>query len=655
MEKTKANKREWVKTVLIIFLAIMLVLTFFSNTIMNRSLPEVAAQYVQSGAINAKIRGNGTISANETYDVTLSQTRKVRSVLVRTGDEVQVGDLLLTLEPMESDELKQAQDALDDMELNYQKSLLTLSNGSSTEDREVQKLQKEYNEALAIYNLYSYAHPSQITIELKKAEAELKELQRVAKESQDAYSDSAADSALTEAQAEVSRLEGEVSSLEAEISTYEENYDSTLAESYSSISHSVEQTKQDIARAEREKENVSQEDQSKYDEFLLYTKSEPLAMQVCSNDYTALVPYIINTPNTLDYKKNNEYAEQVVISYNKIVDLENIVSSLNTTLDSLETQLSEAEKQIEIKHKLDDVNAELAGVKYDLRNAQNIVDNWQSGIDALKSDADRAQRAVDDQQAVVDKLQTASTAGEALAAAEQALEDKLFDTNLGSTDSLDLQAAREEIEAQKKLIEELSEEADGQEIQSTVNGVVSTIHVTAGNTAGAETPVVTITVADRGYTLQIPVTMEQARQVTIGDTAEITNFWNGDITATLENIINDPKNPTQGKLLMFRLTGEGVEPGANLTLSIGQRSANYDALIPNSAVRTDANGDFVLVVVAKSSPLGNRYVATRADVKVLAKDDTTSAVSGLVNGDYVITTTTDFIEAGDQVRLVDNG
>ena len=37
--ETNVKKREWVKTVAIIFLAVMLVLTFFSNTIMNHSLP----------------------------------------------------------------------------------------------------------------------------------------------------------------------------------------------------------------------------------------------------------------------------------------------------------------------------------------------------------------------------------------------------------------------------------------------------------------------------------------------------------------------------------------------------------------------------------------------------------------------------------------
>ena len=84
------RKREWVKTAAIILLAVLLVLTFFSKTIMNASLPEVATQQVSSGAINARIRGQGTVEASEVYNVTIKQTRKVSSVLVKTGQEINV-------------------------------------------------------------------------------------------------------------------------------------------------------------------------------------------------------------------------------------------------------------------------------------------------------------------------------------------------------------------------------------------------------------------------------------------------------------------------------------------------------------------------------------------------------------------------------------
>ena len=63
----------------------------------------------------------------------------------------------------------------------------------------------------------------------------------------------------------------------------------------------------------------------------------------------------------------------------------------------------------------------------------------------------------------------------------------------------------------------------------------------------------------------------------------------------------------------------------------------------------------MLLVTSKSSPLGNRYTATRVDVQVLASDDKSSAVSGIGSGEFVITTSTKPIEAGTQVRLAENG
>ena len=41
-DKKKATRKDRIKTVIIIFLVIMLILTFFSNTIMNHSLSQVS-------------------------------------------------------------------------------------------------------------------------------------------------------------------------------------------------------------------------------------------------------------------------------------------------------------------------------------------------------------------------------------------------------------------------------------------------------------------------------------------------------------------------------------------------------------------------------------------------------------------------------------
>ncbi|MBQ2802325.1 MAG: biotin/lipoyl-binding protein, partial [Lachnospiraceae bacterium] len=171
MNENGRKRREWVKTVAIIFLSVLLVLTFFSNTIMNYSLPEVAAQYVQSGTITAKIRGNGVVESSDPYNVMVKQTRKVASVAVREGDQVQKGDVLVYLDDEESEELKAAQDALKMAQEAYDLALLAAdvnagiiqnshSDISTTSYRqqidaaqaEVLKAQKEVDELQEEYN-----------------------------------------------------------------------------------------------------------------------------------------------------------------------------------------------------------------------------------------------------------------------------------------------------------------------------------------------------------------------------------------------------------------------------------------------------------------------------------------------------------------------
>ena len=195
--------------------------------------------------------------------------------------------------------------------------------------------------------------------------------------------------------------------------------------------------------------------------------------------------------------------------------------------------------------------------------------------------------------------------------------------------------------------------ADELEVKAKVGGVIASIEVTAGNSIGPDTPLAKLNVADRGYTIKISVTAEQAKRVKVGDKADVVNYWGGNVEAVLENIARDP-NTSGNSLLVFKLTGD-VDPNTNLTLSIGQKSASYDALVPNSAVRTDNNGTFVLALTSKSTPLSTRYTATRVPVQVLAQDDTMSAISGIGAGEFVITTSTKPIEAGTQVKLADNG
>ena len=627
--ETNVKRREWVKTAAIIFLVFMLVLTFFSNTILNHSLPEVATANVTSGTINAKIRGSGTVSANETYDVTIKQTRKVASVKVRVGDSVSAGDVLMTLEAEESDELKQAQTDLESMELNYEKSLIAASTEAARENREVQKLQETYNDLLAQYHQYSNKDASQIAKEKAAADAKLKELQADSKAAQSDYEARVAEK--TELESEAAELKTHIASLKAVMDKQDE------------IVAAQDTLYQDQIRYLNDYNRLMELAGQNPQVAMSYARyPEQFANMLTEQDLAGTT----GDSKTADPKLVR--AQEIATAYTTLTKDQSNIDSLTAERDNMIYDIDGVRDYSQVESEYRYAYNEYDAVKREL-------DSFDNETSRLKKLAEDAAQAVTDQQEVVDKLASAGTLADQVKSAKQALEDKIFEQSLSDGSSLDLEAAKKAIDEKKADIEKLTQNADETEVKAKVAGTVSNIAITAGSNANAETPLITLNLTDRGYTVKISVTNDQAKKVRVGDNAELVNYWyGGDIQATLENITNDPQNPGKGRLLVFRLTGD-VEPDTNLTLSIGQKSANYDCIVPNSAVRTDSNGTFVLAITVKSSPLGNRYTATRVDVQELAKDDTNTAVTGLSSGDFVITTSTKPIEAGTQVRLVDNG
>lgn len=651
MEETKVSKREWVKTAAIIFLAILLVLTFFSNTIMNATLPEVAAQQIEGGTINAKIRGSGTVGANETYDVTINQTRKIASVLVKVGQSVNAGDTLFLLESQESDEVKTAQDELDQLELSYEKSLIDAGNNSAKENHEVQKARDAYNEALALYHQYSTVDASQLAAEKTKAEQQLTLLQQASKVAQEQYD------ART---AEKSNLENQASELKAQTASLR-----TILDKQGELDAANNTLKQDEIQYINDYNRVLTIAGQDAQVAMSYARyPETLAQKLEDTDLNGVSTTSVNSVSPLTEDDNTgagtnpsggttittdprlKRAQEMAKAYITIATDREKVNSLQTEVNRLVEDTSGINSVYE-------ANAMYQSTLSGYNQIQQQLATFDAETQGLKQAADAAAQAVTDQQAVVQKLTDAGSAAETVKSTKASLEELLFTQQLGDSSYLDMQAAKENIEKKKEALAKLTANADELEVKAKVGGVVASIEVTAGNSIGPDTPLAKLNVADRGYTIKISVTAEQAKRVKVGDKADVVNYWGGNVEAVLENIARDP-NTSGNNLLVFKLTGD-VDPNTNLTLSIGQKSASYDALVPNSAVRTDNNGTFVLALTSKSTPLSTRYTATRVPVQVLAQDDTMSAISGIGAGEFVITTSTKPIEAGTQVKLADNG
>lgn len=124
MEEKNIKRKEWVKTAAIVFLSIMLVLTFFSNTIMNYSLPEVATEFVYPENITMQVRGTGTVESGDPYNVTIDENRVIKSVLVQNGDAVQKGQILFYLEDADNTGIKELENQVEQAEIAYKQALL---------------------------------------------------------------------------------------------------------------------------------------------------------------------------------------------------------------------------------------------------------------------------------------------------------------------------------------------------------------------------------------------------------------------------------------------------------------------------------------------------------------------------------------------------
>ena len=647
------RKREWVKTAAIILLAVLLVLTFFSKTIMNASLPEVATQQVSSGAINARIRGQGTVEASEVYNVTIKQTRKVSSVLVKTGQEINVGDTLFVLEAEDSDELKQAELDLETLQQNYDKSLIEAGNTAAQENYDVQKARDAYNEALAIYRQYSTMDASQLATQKAAADAKLKELQTAKTTIDNQLTKLKADEKYTAAQATITEQEATIKTLEAE----KEKLLETLPASYKDCRNASQY--QTLI-------NDTLKDENYIRNLARYEKNFATFSSLCDDDYAIMKECYehiesmrrrieggtVKTPvdeggNTIYALTTDETAEIYKEAFKALAPFyygypKDPADGLLNWQDQL--------KIATVNDKIADAND---AINNPTNGAKTIVGNYERSIDDLTKQSDSLDAQINDQQAAVDKLSSAASAAETVKSTKQALEDLVFKQNLGDSSSIDMEAAKKAIERKQEEVAKLRENADELEVKSSVSGTIASISASAGKSIGGEDqPLATINVTDRGFTVKIDVTNEQAKKVKVGDTAELVNFWGGDAVATLDQITNSQSSGS--RTLVFTLTGD-IQAGQNVTLSIGQKSSNYDALIPLSGLREDSNGKFVYVLQSKNSPLGSRYIATRVTVQELARDDKSAAVSGISQGDFIITTSNKPVEAGKQVRLAENG
>lgn len=774
MSKDSEGRRAWIKNAAIIFLVILLLLTFFSNTILNITLPEVSAQYAQYGSISSSVKVTGTVKANESYNVMyeadqaeaeggLVQSRKVVSVYVKEGDTVSMDTPILALQGGASSQLEAAQNEYDKLKREYDLALLqdtvdgltsdkTLSDAEQAvadKKKELAELKEEYASVLggadttSVIEARIEALEEEIEVLNERISAQSEKIAEIKGKIQSAENMIEEDILSTLTVAE------KLAIAEEEYAVLEQTYNelSVKVETLKAEAERIESTSGDIDKANAltneirtlEKQLESLEKQYDREEEDYYGSKEKLdrkyaeyrdarneaAEKYIEYENTRFVmgsgdPTESETPENEIPEYNEATAEQLyaawqaaeeallgcteeIAAFQKAYDRSS--EDLEEQIDTLERQISDAYEKLDVvglpevddvvnyatdydlaeaKRKYEEAGASLAEVtskyeeaktKVESLRKQNtasgaaaeytlLLNTYQTEMDSLEAQLKQKKKDLEAKQKELSKTETPAEPEEILKqieAAESAVRDlearleitKATETQSDKTTEFARADQLKKLEELQKKIEEYKNAPENTAVNAPIAGRIVSIDVVPGDTVTSGQTVARIEIADKGYVCEISMASEEARKIQIGAECTISNsWWYPDISATVSQIRTDPQSQGKNRIVVITVNGT-VSEGQNLSFTIGDRSQSYDCVLPNSAIREDNDGKFVLTVTSKKTPLGMRYTAVRTNIEVIASDDTKSAVSGLYGSEFVITNSTSPISDKQQVRLAE--
>ncbi len=563
------NKRkDWIKNAIIVFLVVMLVLTFCSDTIMNMYLPEVTTEAATEGMIKESVRGSGTAEVNQACQIKLEASRTIKTVNVKVGQEVKEGDVLFTLETSDNTEVDNAKNTFLELQTEYQKKLLGTDYNYDKETLAIESARKAYEKAMDVY---------------KGIDSKNKELLKKQKK--------------------LAKYDKRIATLESKLTSY----DSKIADL--SLKSDVDACQSELTAKNR---------------IVITLKNEKLDLEA---DLATL------KSSGADAVTITEKEREI---RNKGVEITNAEADVVTAQTALNTAKTNSTAIETAKQGKENATATLADYKLKQQNLTTEIEAFKATI-VTKEEAKAS---------VEEKENTWNTL-----VAEYELK-KTEDSHTAESDKIELNALKQKLVLQKKIVEDLMESASQTEVKALISGKVTAINCAAGDMTQPDMPLATISSSDEGYIVKISVTKEQATKFKVGQSGNVDNYWYDDITAVLASITADTQTPGNS-VLTFAVNGEYIAEGDSIAISIGAESKRYDVTVPRSSIYEDNTGKFVLTLDSKNTPLGTRYIATRHDVTVIAEDDVNAAISSDLYGyEYVIMTASEALTPGEQVKLM---
>ncbi|MBR5460767.1 MAG: biotin/lipoyl-binding protein [Clostridia bacterium] len=713
MTKVKSRK-DVIKNIAIVFLVIMLVLTFFSNTIMNYSLAEVNGKYSEYGTIRTGVRGSGTVQANTVFEQAVKGDQRVLEVFVREGDRVTEGQVLMTLEPSaiadNTAELEALKEQLASLRDAYDRALLSRDGDAdyTLAEMDIADAREELDLLIAKRGEFTEEKLLAIVTEYENAEKAVEELAESieALEEQIAeVSSESDDPAIVTAREKVASVKNVLKYAEEQLAKAEEDFNGV---SYTDLT-SLNSQKDSISRSLGKLYDTQKSLETKYADLLALKPEMDKAktdFDKAKGEYEALYgAFDPETQPEVTVPENPDENEvERLEAWKGVKALYDAYESAKGEWEADKDNIASAEAEIEaVEDQITDLNYDYSAVTKQISSAKSenkLYDKYKASVELcedevenVKKNLESAEKALEDAvegiakdltanlktkraelktaekrlaEATADKEEADGVEGldENIKAKERALfemeynleKQKESDAKANELEDYDFKKQKEEIDSLQAEIYKLQGNTTGGETEfvSKYNGTVTAFTCRVGDTLSDGSSVISVESEENGYTLSFSVSNADSRKLQIGDTATVSGgYWGSSISAVLTTLKTQPGGQT--KLATFDLSGDVVS-GQTLTLIAGEKSTSYSSVVPKSAIREDSNGKFIYITKTKSTPLGNRYVATRLPVEIVASDDVNAAITSPEVSyiyEFAITSSTKPIADGDYVRLAD--
>lgn len=223
-------------------------------------------------------------------------------------------------------------------------------------------------------------------------------------------------------------------------------------------------------------------------------------------------------------------------------------------------------------------------------------------------------------------------------------------------------ALKLDMSIQSRKVESIRQEiARNGTLAAPFDGLVAVLEADEGVIPSQGKAVVQLSDLSRGWELEAAVEAEAAGQLAVGEVLDVrirageSRYVKGTVSAIGNEGLagGQTAGGSSGtKQVTLDIADDKLSGGEPAEFSLTRKVGMPRMLVPLSAIKTDAQGEYLLVVRETKRPLGNEMKAVKQYVRTESADATKAAVSGAVNkNDKIIVEASQPVSDGDPVRL----